>query len=163
MEFVRRRRARLWRRIWFLELIMSFDTSKTTKLLFACLDWRLHPAIANYFAKEGVACDMCITAGSLKGLIDPATRDFFLKQIEVSKNLHQCREVVLTMHMDCGAYGGAAAFGGAEEEIACYKEELRKAKQIINENFSDLIVSAWLIDLKKDAADWKIFPELINI
>jgi len=142
---------------------MSFDTNKITKLLFTCLDWRLHPAIENYFAKEGIACDMCVTAGSLKGLIDPPTRNFFFKQIEVSQNLHHCREIILTMHMDCGAYGGSAAFADEKEEINCYKNELQKAKKILNENFPDLATAAWLIDLKKDGGDWKIFPQLISI
>ncbi len=139
------------------------DPNKTTKLLFTCLDWRLHPAIENYFAKSDIACDMCITAGSLKGLIDPATQDFFIKQIEVSKNLHHCQAAVLTMHMDCGAYGGAAAFSGPEEEIACYKKELQNAKRIINEKFPDLAIEAWLVGLERSGDKWNINPEAIDI
>ncbi len=143
--------------------IMSFDPNKTTKLLFTCLDWRLHPAIVDYFAKEDIACDMCITAGSLKGLLDPATQDFFLKQIETSKNLHHCQEVILTMHMDCGAYGGSAAFDGVEEEIACYKNELKRAKQTIGAKFSDLTITTWMINLKNQEGKWQINPQTVNL
>ena len=140
-----------------------FDSNKTTKLLFACLDWRLHPAIENYFATKDVACDMCITAGSLKGLIDPATQDFFLKQIETSRNLHHCREAILTMHMDCRAYGGSAAFSGPEEEVSCYKEELRRAKEIIGGRFPELAVKTWLIGLDGKNGEWEISPKEINL
>jgi len=142
---------------------MSFDPNKTTKLLFACLDWRLHPAIENYFVRENVACDMCITAGSIKDLINPETRNFFIKQIETSKNLHHCQEAILTMHMDCGAYGGSAAFSGREEEIACYTEELRRAKEIIAGCFPGLAVKTWLVGLDEKNGEWEISPEEINL
>lgn len=139
------------------------SSNKPVKIIFACLDWRLHPAIENYFAAENVACDMCVTAGSLKGLIDPAARDFFLKQIETSQNLHHCREVVLTMHMDCGAYGGSAAFSGPEEEISRDKEELRRAKEIIGGRFPELPVKTWLIGLNGKNGEWEISPQEIDL
>lgn len=149
--------------IWFLEFNMSFDPNKTAKLLFSCLDWRLHPAIDNYFAKENIACDMCVTAGSLKGLLDPQTQDFFLKQIETSKNLHHCQEIVLTMHIDCGAYGGSAAFANAEEEITCYKNELKRAKQTISGKFPEIKISTWIVDLKNRENNWQIVPKSMDL
>jgi hypothetical protein len=142
---------------------MSFNPDKTTKLLFACLDWRLHPAIENYFATKNVACDMCITAGSIKDLINHETQNFFIKQIETSKNLHYCQEAILTMHMDCGAYGGSAAFSGREEEIACYTEDLRRAKEIIAGCFPGLAVKTWLVGLDEKNGEWKISPEEIKL
>jgi len=55
---------------------MPLLLNKKTKLLFACLDWRLHPQIEEYFAKNN-KCDCCITAGSIKGLIEENSRQFF--------------------------------------------------------------------------------------
>jgi len=139
------------------------SSNKPVKIVFGCLDWRLHPRFENYFCKKGITVDLCVTAGSLKGLIDPATQDFFLKQIEISKNLHHCQEIVLTMHMDCGAYGGSAAFGNIDEEIACYEKELWRAKEIIGQKFPDLPVKTWLIGLDKNNDEWEISPKEINI
>ena len=90
---------------------MSMDPNKKVKLVFTCLDWRLHPQIEEFFVKDGEGCDCCVTAGSVKGFIDEATREFFLEQVSISLKLHNCQAVILTMHMDCGAYGGSSVFG----------------------------------------------------
>ena len=86
------------------------------KIVFACLDWRLHPAIENYFAQNGMGCDMCVTAGSVKALIDPATQAFLVEQVAISKKLHNCQAAILTIHVDCGAYGGSKAY----EYVICF-------------------------------------------
>jgi hypothetical protein len=140
---------------------MSSDPNKKIKLLLACLDWRIHPRIENYFIKNNVCCDLCVTAGSVKDLIDPQTQDFFIKQIEISKKLHNCQGVILTMHLDCGAYGGTRAFENRESEIATAKNELQKAEFIVKENFSELSIEKYLIDLKQSGSEWIIEPESI--
>lgn len=141
---------------------MSFDPNIKVKVVFACLDWRLHPQIEQFFAANGGA-DMCVTAGSIKDLIDPQTQSLFLKQIEISKKLHHCQGVILTMHMDCGAYGGSAAFGGSDAEIAAYKDQLVKAKEIVATQFPELPVEAWIIGLNHKDSGWQINPERIEI
>jgi len=148
---------------YYLSRFMSADPNKKIKIVFTCLDWRLHPQIENYFTGEGDGCDMCVTAGSIKELIDPKTQGFMLNQIEISKNLHNCQAVALTMHMDCGAYGGSGAFSGPEEEISRGKEELRRAKEIIGGRFPELAVKTWLIGLDGKNGEWEISPQEIYL
>jgi len=137
---------------------MPLLLNKKTKLLFACLDWRLHPQIEEYFAKNN-KCDCCITAGSIKGLIEENSRQFFLDQIAVSKKLHACQAVILTAHLDCGAYGGSAVFGNIKSEIAFHQEQLQKAGAIIRKNFPELIIENYIIQLEKHRNNWLIKPQ----
>jgi len=141
---------------------MSGDPDKKVLLLFDCLDWRLHPQLENYFKERSGDCDLCVTAGSIKGLIDIETRDFFLGQIEVSKKLHHCAGVILTMHMDCGAFGGSAAFGDRASELAHHKEQLAQAREIIRQAYPEMKVDSFIIDLKRDGNGWLAVPEAVN-
>lgn len=142
---------------------MSIDPNKTIKIVFACLDWRLHPQVEEYFCQNGAGADMCVTAGSVKDLIDPQTQDLFLKQIEISRNLHHCQAAVLTMHLDCGAYGGSAAFPNKETELAAAKNELAKAEAVIKQKFPDLPVEKYVIGLEKTEAGWNILPQATTL
>jgi carbonic anhydrase len=142
---------------------MSSDPNKKVKSVFSCLDWRLHPQIENYFTKNGAGADMCVTAGSIKGLINPATQKYLLEQIEISKKLHNCQAVILTMHMDCGAYGGSAVFGDEQKELNNCKNELCRAKKIMASRFPDLAVETYVIALKKNKRGWDIEPKKIDI
>jgi hypothetical protein len=141
---------------------MSLDPNKKIKVIFACLDWRLHPQIENFFTSEGDGCDMCVTAGSVKALVDPQTQNFMLQQIEISKNLHNCQTVVLTMHIDCGAYGGSKAFHGNDDERSACLAELTKAKTIVRKKFFELRVETYLIGLDHTISGWNIGAEKVQ-
>jgi len=143
-------------------IIMSSDPNIKVKVVFACLDWRLHPQIEQFFSQNG-GCDMCVTAGSVKDLIAPATQELFLKQISISKQLHNCQGVALTMHMDCGAYGGSAAFEYAAKETQLCKSELVRAKAIVAARFPELSVETWIIGLEHSGSGWNISPERIDL
>src|SRR5437899_2538696 len=81
-----------------------------------CFDNRFTLVLDKFLKRIGVdQCDRIRLAGGAKCLVptgDDADREFVLKQIRISMALHQTRRVVLTLHSDCGAYGGLAAFGG---------------------------------------------------
>lgn len=139
---------------------MTPPSNKKIKLLFACLDWRLHPQIEQYFIQNN-NCDCCITAGSIKGLIEETSRQFFLDQIAVSKKLHACQAVILTAHLDCGAYGGSVAFDNTENEIDFHRKELKGAKMIIAKYFPDLAIENYIIHLEKTNNEWIIKPQQI--
>jgi len=130
--------------------MLSHDNKKI-KIVFTCLDWRLHPQIENYFSNTEEGIDMCVTAGSIKALIDPATQKFMLDQIAISQNLHHCQSVILTMHTDCGAYGGSAAFNSADQEKSAAITQLKQAKSIVNQKFPNLAAVTYLIKLNSGA------------
>lgn len=144
-----------------LNLKMTSFSNKKIKLLFACLDWRLHPEIEKYFSQNN-NCDCCITAGSIKGLIEKSTRQFFLDQVSISKKLHNCQAIILTAHIDCGAYGGSAVFKDINSEILFHKEELQKAETIIVKDFPGLLIEKYIIHLEKNRNDWFINPQKLK-
>lgn len=136
-------------------------SDKKVKILFSCLDWRLHPQIEEYFTREGNGCDSCVTAGSIKGLLDESTREFFLGQIDISKKLHNCQAVILTAHIDCGAYGGSAAFGSVQNETASHKEMLNQAAEIVAKIFPGMPIEKYIIGLELGGDSWKINPQTV--
>ncbi|HOX29533.1 MAG TPA: hypothetical protein P5080_01170 [Candidatus Paceibacterota bacterium] len=141
---------------------MSSDPDKKIWLLFNCLDWRLHPQVENYFLERHDGCDLCVTAGSLKGLIEEETRGYFLEQIEISKKLHNCQGVILTMHMDCGAYGGSKNFESKAAETTHYENILGEAKKIVLAAFPDLAVEKYIIELESSDGGWLSKPVIVG-
>ncbi|MFH1657367.1 MAG: carbonic anhydrase [bacterium] len=132
----------------------THDSHSCPAVLFVCLDWRLHPAVENFFQKEYGRFDLCVSAGSLKDLIEKRTRDYFLEQIACSQRLHSSQTVIITMHKDCGAYGGSAKFKNIKEELAFYKKILTEAKALIVKKFPKTKVVKYFIDLEFKKDKW---------
>jgi len=124
-------------------------------IVFNCIDWRLHPDSEKYFQKKYKTFDMFYTAGSVKGLIEEENRGFFLKQIDISRNLHSSKIVALTAHHDCGAFGGMANFKDKKEELDYYKQVLDEAKKVVAAEFPDSKVEKYFIDLEFSRGKWK--------
>lgn len=130
-------------------------------VLFNCLDWRLHPQLENYFKKKSGTFDLCVVAGSLKGLLDKTTQDYFLKQIEISQKLHNSKTIILTMHKDCGAYGGSLNFKDSKEEFFHHKHILAEAEKIVSKKFPKTKVIKYFVDLEFKRSKWVSRPEKI--
>src|ERR1700735_885670 len=78
--------------------------------IVSCFDTRFQLGFAKYFKRLGISnSDPIKIAGGAKSLATPeseADREFVLEQIRKSIRLHQTTLVILTLHSDCGAYGG---------------------------------------------------------
>ena len=83
-----------------------------SSILMHCMDFRFGKAMKEFMAEKNLLgdADLVSFAGSAKNVVDPATREFALRQIEISKTLHGMKNVWLVNHTDCGAYGGRKAF-----------------------------------------------------
>lgn len=129
-------------------------------ITLTCIDWRLHPQTELFYGKEYGRFDACMAAGSVKDLLNPATAEYWLRQIEISCSLHDPRFVALTMHADCGAYGGLAAFGGKRErEREHHVGVLGRVREIICQRFPQLEPQLFFLDLIKRADhDWECRP-----
>jgi carbonic anhydrase len=70
------------------------------------------------------------------------------KHIELSLQLHKIQEIIVIDHMDCGAY--RILYNkpnlSKEEELELHKKNLALFKSIINKKYSELVVSAYLMD-----------------
>ena len=70
--------------------------------------------------------------------------------IEISKNLHHIKKVILFDHLDCGAYKTfCPGFKNEEEEKALHIEQLKIAAEKIKKKFNDLKVVCKIIDTKR--------------
>lgn len=124
-------------------------------LIFCCMDWRLHPHLEEYFSKSFRRFDICSEAGSVKDFSNPAVSEYLLRQIDLSRTLHNTHTVVLTIHSDCGAYGGLARFKSKEEEFSHHQQELKKAANAIKQRFSDIEVQCFFVDLENKSGEWR--------
>lgn len=110
-------------------------------LVISCLDYRLHHALHDWADKRygPTGYDLVHLAGGGGALLQEDTKAAVLKQVEISHRLHSISEVVLVNHMDCGAYGGSAAFQNDETaERARYTTDLGQAANLITAQFPDL-------------------------
>jgi carbonic anhydrase len=117
----------------------------------SCFDWRFSMGLQKFLKDSEIANpDMIVVAGGAKHLASPereSDREFVLQQIQISVRLHGTGRVILTVHSDCGAYGGLAGrFGGdAEAEALHQQRELRMAAAFLQKQAPELIVQTLLI------------------
>jgi len=114
-------------------------------IIFHCIDFRFAADIKEYLEKENLLGDVDIVAiaGVAKNFVAPAKdsdAEFVMRQLDISKRLHNVGRVVLMNHMDCGAYGGHKAFGNVEDERAAHAADLAKAREMILAKYPDLEV-----------------------
>ncbi len=126
-------------------------------LVIYCIDFRFGKAIRKYLEGRGLLddCDIVAVAGAAKNLLSSAPeaeRQFMLKQIAISKNLHHINKVILLNHTDCGAYGGRAAFPDREAERAGHRIDMEAAKRLILSFYPDLEVETVLADIEEDGS-----------
>jgi len=119
-----------------------------------CFDFRFDPVFRNFLPEIGVRkFDSIQIAGGAKSLAVPGNerdRDFVVEQIRKSIRLRGTGRVILTLHSDCGAYGGlAATFGGdARAEAEQRERELRRAATSLIDAIPALRVDAYYADFE---------------
>lgn len=120
------------------------------------MDWRIESSGA--FRRElqkstGVKeFDTISVAGGVKSILDETTRKLVLSNIDLSFRLHHIKEVIITNHTECGAYGNE----GTEERLIA---DLREAKSILLEHFSGFKIQLMLVRLQEKYGMWNIAIE----
>ena len=121
---------------------MSKHTCPT--IIFHCIDFRLIGETMKFIAdKYGIGkCDIVSVAGSGKGIADDNEifRNYLLRQIKLSHDLHESRKVVLIHHSDCGVYNNCYQFNSPEEEKEKQIEDMKKSEAVIKETLPDVMV-----------------------
>ncbi|MBI4095012.1 MAG: hypothetical protein HY435_02365 [Candidatus Liptonbacteria bacterium] len=120
-------------------------THRCTTLLLHCIDFRFGKAIEKFLEKNRLSgsCDIVAAAGAAKNLAAPqkkTDKEFILRQIEISKKLHEIKKVILMNHADCGAYGGRKAFQSDKEEFERHAGDMREAKAILMAHHPSIMV-----------------------
>jgi hypothetical protein len=124
-------------------------------LLLSCMDFRLLDEIARYMDGRGLTnkYDHVILAGaSLGALVDakPEWGATFWNHVEVAKELHHIKKVMIIDHRDCGAYKvfiGPDTAKDRETETRFHTEQLRKLAAALTKRHSDLNVELLLMSL----------------
>jgi hypothetical protein len=114
-----------------------------------CIDYRFWPHALPLLEEKYGAFDLIEIAGGGKSLSSPIEKEdqvTLLENIGISIKLHNPAQLILTNHIDCGAYGGSKNFKSREEEIDFQKKELSRAKIVAKEKFPQLEIKTVIID-----------------
>jgi len=121
---------------------MSKHTCST--IAFHCIDFRTIKETMKFLDNKcGLGkCDIVSVAGAGKGIADSNEifRNYLIRQIKLSHDLHESRNVILVHHSDCGVYNNTYQFNSGEEEKQKQIEDMKKSEAVIKENFPDMIV-----------------------
>lgn len=123
-------------------------------LILHCMDFRFGSALKQWMEKRRLLndCDMVALAGAAKNLVNPASQEgqIVLNQLNISVRLHTIQKVILMNHLDCGAYGGRAAFDSDEAERQQHEGDLAKAAAVVQAKFSNLTIEQWIATIDTD-------------
>ena len=123
---------------------------KKLSLVLLCIDYRFWPQALPLLRKKYGDFDLIEIAGSSKNLTSPLEKEdktTLLENIGISIKLHHPHQIILTNHLDCGAYGGSKVFKSPTEEIQFHRGELQKAGKIIQAKFPHLPIITELLAL----------------
>ncbi|RJO62278.1 hypothetical protein C4544_00315 [candidate division WS5 bacterium] len=129
------------------------ESQEKVSIVLSCIDYRFWPDALPMLEKEFGEFDLIELAGGSKNLTTPlheADRKAVLDSIKTAVELHDAKEIILTNHTDCGAYGGSKKFGSFQEEIDFHKSELKKAEEFIKKSFPKLSTKLVIISCDKD-------------
>jgi hypothetical protein len=119
-----------------------------------CFDNRFEVVGRKLLKRIGVVQpDPIKIAGGAKSLSSPDHefhRAFVLDQIYKSIRLHGTSRAILTLHSDCGAYGGLADHfkGDTNAEAEHYREEFARAAQFLKTTIPDLKVECYFLNFE---------------
>ena len=124
--------------------------AKCNYLILQCMDYRIQHPIIDWIRKRGYLKDIDVISfgGSCK------LKDFALQNIKICCEKHGVRQVFLTQHDDCAAYGGHAAFGSLKAERKKLIADMMDLKKRIGERYPEVIVATLYI--QEDGDSWKI-------
>ncbi len=121
-------------------------------LLLHCVDHRIQEPIHDWLVAEHHTGDTDII--SIVGSC--LHREEALENIRFAVKAHHISHVVLTQHLDCGAYGGHTAFDSPAEERETLICDMAELKEELLASVSGIEVLTLLL---KDSADgWQIEP-----
>jgi hypothetical protein len=146
------------RREFVLKKVFHFDTPRENyqceAAILWCFDHRFDLGFRKFLKRTGVVTfDPIKVAGGTKSLASPereSEREFVLDQIRKSIALHNTKKVILTLHSDCGAYGGLekAFHGDAQAEAAHHERELQRAAAHLRKAFPGVAIQGYFVDFE---------------
>lgn len=117
-------------------------------VVITCMDFRYQETIRQILQEtHGIDIDnvdRLSIGGSSKGVTDGT----FTESLQIANEKHSARNVFLFDHIDCGGFGGLAAFDGDEQkEARAHFEEQDRAVQVINKVLPEFVVVTYVIGM----------------
>ncbi len=141
-----------------MKKVFHFDAPRekyqSDAAVVSCFDNRFQLGFSKFLKRIGVSnSDQITIAGGAKCLASPereTDREFVLDQIRKSVRLHGTKRVILTLHSDCGAYGGLVGVSGgnARLEAQHHDGELRRAAEYLHSAIPGMDVEAYFVDFE---------------
>jgi carbonic anhydrase len=140
-----------------MKKVFHFDSAKENyradAVVLSCFDHRFDLVLRKYLKKIGILTpDTIKIAGGAKSLVSPesdADREFVFEQVRKSIRLHGTERAILTVHSDCGTYGGLALFkGDVSAEAAHHCDQARRAARILSGSFTGIDVQAYFMNFE---------------
>jgi carbonic anhydrase len=127
------------------------------------MDFRFGKKMKEFMEQNNLLgdADLVSIAGAAKNIVNPETQAFALRQVEISKDLHGMKQVILMNHTDCGAYGGKKAFGDEKAEYDKLTGDLKEAAQIVKAKWPEIETKMWLAHIDESQHEPEITFEAI--
>lgn len=114
--------------------LRSENSHTCDAVVLMCIDFRFRKWVPEEIEKrDAKKFDLVSYPGASLSLTSEKSlaHDAILSAIEIARNLHNIREVIIVEHEDCGAYGGASAFESKDHEEAAHGERATAASALI--------------------------------
>ena len=139
------------KRVYVFEEKSDLDHYDADAYTVRCVDDRFWRVFKKFLKNRGIKkLDPKTPAGAAKVFSSPVKegdKDYNLRELDISINLHHVKKVMLFNHHACGAYGGFSAFDNdPDKEFQFHASELRKAREAILQRFPNLVVETYFID-----------------
>ena len=119
-------------------------------IVISCIDFRFHQKLREALKKKKInSYDLICLAGGAKNLASPSKKIYqqaVIDNIKLSQKLHKIKMVVLSNHLDCGAYGGSGKFKTLKQETKFHQTELKKAENMVKKLFPALKIKTILLE-----------------
>lgn len=124
-------------------------------LLLTCMDYRLMARVAEYMdgRKLKANYDHIVLAGASLGALNekkPAWGAAFWDEVQIARDLHHVKRLIVMDHRDCGAYNAFLNLdlaGDAKRETEVHSQYLVKLKEMAKQRYPDLEVELLIMDL----------------
>lgn len=124
-------------------------------LLLTCMDYRLMARVAEYMEGRSLKekYDHIVLAGASLGALNdkkPAWGEAFWDEVEIARDLHHVKRLIVMDHRDCGAYKAFLNLDLAADprrESDVHGQYLTKLRAIAKQRHPDLEVELLIMDL----------------
>lgn len=117
-----------------------------TATIIKCIDYRQNGFFKQWLKENSLEhSDIISVVGSIKSLAHGTEeiKKWLIEMIKTSYDLHGSRDIILTCHSDCGAYGIKDEVREKEIQIS----DLKEAERIVKNNFPDMSIRLYWLKL----------------